>query len=48
MSSDKCAKFTEWDLEVAHTINTFWTNFAKTGNPNGNNVSEIYIHLFPY
>ena len=43
-SNDKCAKFTDWDLEVANTINTFWANFAKTGNPNGNNVSKKYTY----
>ena len=35
---DGYAKFTESDFEFAQTFNILWTNFAKTGNPNGNNV----------
>lgn len=26
------------DKEVARTMNTYWVNFAKTGNPNGENL----------
>ncbi len=29
------AETTTTDEEVAHILNTYWANFAKTGNPNG-------------
>jgi para-nitrobenzyl esterase len=29
---------TEEENELARIMNTYWTNFAKTGNPNGNGV----------
>lgn len=28
------------DYEVAKMMNTYWTNFAKTGDPNGNGLSK--------
>lgn len=28
------------EKELARIMNTYWTNFAKTGNPNGNNLPE--------
>jgi para-nitrobenzyl esterase len=28
------------DLEVAKMMNTYWANFAKTGNPNGGNLAK--------
>ena len=36
---DKCELFEPVDFEIAETMTTFWSNFAKTGNPNGYNVS---------
>ena len=30
--------FTDVDFKLADLIETYWTNFAKTGNPNGNAV----------
>lgn len=38
---DKCELFEPVDFEIAELMTTFWSNFAKTGNPNGNNVSAI-------
>jgi para-nitrobenzyl esterase len=29
------AETTTTDEEVAHILNTYWANFAKSGNPNG-------------
>jgi len=31
---------TKSDLEISEAIGTYWTNFAKYGNPNGNGVPE--------
>tara|TARA_R110002049_G_scaffold212090_3_gene383083 strand:- start:1425 stop:3032 length:1608 start_codon:yes stop_codon:yes gene_type:complete len=31
---------TEDEAELARIMNTYWANFAKTGNPNGNNLPE--------
>ena len=31
---------TESDLALSETIGTYWTNFAKYGNPNGDGVPE--------
>ena len=42
---DDYAKFNESDFEFAQTFNILWTNFAKTGNPNGNNVVLGPDHL---
>jgi para-nitrobenzyl esterase len=28
------------DLEVARMMNTYWANFAKTGNPNGKGLPK--------
>jgi para-nitrobenzyl esterase len=35
LASNPRATPTPEDLVVARTVNTYWTNFAKTGNPNG-------------
>jgi para-nitrobenzyl esterase len=32
--------YTENDHKVSETIQTYWTNFAKTGNPNGSGLPE--------
>lgn len=34
------ATATSEDQEVARLMNTYWTNFAKTGNPNGKGLPE--------
>ena len=39
MKDDKCELFETVDLEVAQKMTTLWANFAKVGNPNGNNVN---------
>ncbi len=31
---------TQSDLEISESMATYWTNFAKNGNPNGNGVPE--------
>jgi para-nitrobenzyl esterase len=31
---------TKSDLEISEAVSTYWTNFAKYGNPNGNGVPE--------
>ncbi len=31
---------TKSDLEISEAMGTYWTNFAKYGHPNGNNVPE--------
>jgi len=31
---------TKSDLEISEAMSTYWTNFAKFGNPNGNGVPE--------
>ena len=33
-SSDQCAKFSEQDFQVAYDLASFFTNFARTGDPN--------------
>jgi para-nitrobenzyl esterase len=30
----------EFDLAISEAMGTYWTNFAKTGNPNGEGVPE--------
>ena len=37
---------TDKDREVARMMNTYWANFAKTGNPNGKDLPEwpLYNH----
>ena len=34
-SGNISGKFTELDKQIADLMQTYWTNFAKTGNPNG-------------
>lgn len=34
----KVRKWTEWDYELAEIMNTYWTNFIKTGNPNSQDM----------
>ncbi|MFN8257085.1 MAG: carboxylesterase family protein [Bacteroidales bacterium] len=34
------AQTSKTDIEISETIATYWTNFAKTGNPNGNGLTE--------
>ena len=33
-SSDQCAQFSEQDFQVAYDLASFFTNFARTGDPN--------------
>jgi para-nitrobenzyl esterase len=37
-SGNISGNFTELDFKLADLIETYWTNFAKTGNPNGSGV----------
>ena len=37
-------KFTETDTQLADLIETYWTNFAKTGSPNGKDLPH-WPHL---
>ena len=30
--------WTDWDRELSRTMSTYWTNFARTGNPNGDGL----------
>ena len=32
--------FTEWDYQLEETMSSYWVNFAKTGNPNGEGLPE--------
>lgn len=32
------------DIEVAKVMNSYWTNFAKTGNPNGDNLPNWPVY----
>ncbi len=32
------------DREVAHMMNTYWANFARTGNPNGKGLPEWHVY----
>ena len=43
MKDDKCELFETIDLEVAQKMTTLWANFAKAGNPNGNDVNKKLI-----
>ncbi|MGV3706365.1 MAG: carboxylesterase/lipase family protein [Arcticibacter sp.] len=38
--NEKNPDITPSDLQLSDMIGTYWTNFAKTGNPNGNGVPE--------
>ena len=33
-SNDECARFTQQDFQVAYDLASFFTNFAKNGDPN--------------
>jgi len=39
-SGNIAGNFGEVDLKLADMIQTYWTNFAKTGNPNGGSLPE--------
>jgi para-nitrobenzyl esterase len=32
--------YTDADMKISADVQTYWTNFAKTGNPNGNGLPE--------
>lgn len=36
--SKKDDRFTDYDYSLAETLRTYWTNFAKTGDPNGDGL----------
>lgn len=38
------SQFTAGDSAVAKMMNTYWTNFAKTGNPNGNGLANWAVY----
>ena len=38
--TQKSDKFEELDCEISETMMTYWTNFAKTGDPNGEGVPQ--------
>ena len=46
-SSDQCAKFSEQDFQVAYDLASFFTNFARTGDPNNKDslVNWLLIQL---
>lgn len=47
----KCWRpFEKIDFEIAHTMSQYWTNFAKSGNPNGAGVPawSAYTNDAPY
>ena len=41
---DGAALSTPKDTEVAKMMNTYWANFAKTGNPNGEGLPEWPVY----
>lgn len=40
LTSQNGSPIAQKDLEVAKMMNTYWANFAKTGNPNGNGLAK--------
>jgi para-nitrobenzyl esterase len=40
LTSQNGAAIASKDLEVAKMMNTYWANFAKTGNPNGSGLPK--------
>jgi para-nitrobenzyl esterase len=36
----KSAEFTDYDRKLSDVMQTYWTNFAKTGDPNGGNLPQ--------
>jgi para-nitrobenzyl esterase len=45
---DRCWRpFTEWDYALAKQIASYWTNFAKTGNPNGEGLTNWVPYTEP-
>ena len=47
-SSDQCARFTEEDFQVAYDMALFFTNFARTGDPNIKDSLVKLISFFIY
>jgi carboxylesterase type B len=46
-SSDQCAKFSEQDFQVAYDLASFFTNFARTGDPNSKDSSVHWDQVTP-
>ena len=38
------SQFTAQDSAVARMMNAYWTNFARTGNPNGNGLANWAVY----
>ena len=43
-SSDQCAQFSEQDFQVAYDLASFFTNFARTGDPNNKDSLVNWLH----